>query len=212
VAVDANRVYYATLGDYSATGGSIASAPLGAADAGAGTPLAPQQNNPMFLTSDATAIYWSNNGTFVAADAGPPNGSIVKCATPSCAGGPQTIASAQNHPRGIAVDASTVYWANFGDTQGTGSIMKCPKAGCGTGASVLASNLVYPDGIAVDAKYVYFTSHGGQVSRLPLAGGAPEVLTTVVSSYPLAVAVDDKFLYFSTYSGQNGGTIQKLLK
>jgi hypothetical protein len=212
VAVDANKVYYATLGDFSATGGAIASAPLGAADAGAGTALAPQQNNPMFLTIDANAIYWSNNGTFVAPDAGAPNGSIVKCATPACAGGPQTIASAQNHPRGIAVDTDTIYWTNFGANQNDGAIMKCPKAGCGTGATVLASNLVYPDGIAVDAKYVYFTSHGSQLYRLPLAGGAPEVLATIQQSYPLGIAVDDKFIYFSTYSGPSGGTIQKLLK
>jgi hypothetical protein len=210
VAVDANRIYYATLGDFSATGGAIASVPLDTLDAGAGTILAPQQNNPSFMTIDQAAVYWSNFGTVIAPDAGPADGSIVKCATPACAGGPQIVAAAQNHPRGITNDATTLYWANFGTGQNDGTIMKAPKSG---GApALLASNLVYPDGVAVDAKYLYFTTHSGRVGRIPLTGGVAEDLTTVQQSYPLAIAVDDKFLFFSTYSGPSGGTIQKLLK
>jgi hypothetical protein len=212
VAVDGANVYYATLGDFSVTGGAISSVPLGTVDggAGAGTVVAPQQNNPSFMTIDGTTLYWSNSGTFVAPDGGAPNGSIVKCATPDCSNGPQTVAAAQNHPRGITHDAEFVYWANFGTGQNDGAIMKAPKTG--GPAAVMVPNLVYPDGIAVDAKYVYFTTHSGQVGRIPLEGGAPETLVTVQQSYPLAVTGDEKFLFFSTYSGPNGGTIQRLLK
>jgi hypothetical protein len=212
VAVDANRVYFTTVGDGSATGGAIEAIALGAVDAGTRVPLATKQNNPSFMAIDSTSIYWSNAGTLGPADAGAPNGSIVRCAIPSCAGGPQTIAGAQNHPHAIALGATSIYWASFGSAQNDGAIMSCAKSGCGAAATVLAGSLASPDGVAVDANYVYFTTRTGQVSRVPLAGGKPEVLVSIQQSYPLAITTDDRFLFFSTYEGPSGGTIQKLLK
>ena len=170
------------------------------------------------MAADAVAVYWTNYGTTVAPDAGPQNGTIMKCPLPSCAGGPQAVAATQNHPRGIAVDGDTVYWTNYGTGQNDGAIMKCAKAssgaldGGGSTVTTLVTGLLYPDAVAVDAKYVYFTTRGGLVQKVALQGGAPETMVQVVQSYPFALVTDDQFLYFSTPSGPAGGSIQKLLK
>jgi hypothetical protein len=213
IAVDATHIYYATIGLGNATDGAVWVVALGTADAGAGTSIAPSQNNPTLMAVDAQNLYWTNFGTTLAPDAGAPNGSIVHCAVPTCAGGPQVLASAQSHPRGIAIDGQSVYWTAYGTGLNDGAVLKCAKTGCGTGPTPLAQNLVYPDGIAVDAKFVYFATHSGTVQRVPLGGGTPEIMATATSpSYPLAIAVDDTFVYFSTYNPTGPASILRLLK
>jgi len=52
---------------------------------------------------------------------------VRKCAASGCGGRPMTIASGQDFPSAIAVDATSVYWANAGDgaiMHGDGTIMK----------------------------------------------------------------------------------------
>ena len=67
------------------------------------------------LALDAQSIYWSNIN----------DGTVVR--VPLGGGSPVTIATGQRSPCGIAVDATSVYWANQGNPSG-GSIMKAtPK-------------------------------------------------------------------------------------
>jgi glutamine cyclotransferase len=57
-------------------------------------------------------------------------------------------------PGGIAVDGTTIYWANTGD----GSVMKMDQTTFAT--VVVASSQNRPWGVAVDATSVYWTTQG----------------------------------------------------
>ncbi len=211
------EIYYATLGTNGLDGEVWRVSPDNVPDSGAGAVVATLQNNPTSLVADATGVYWTNYGSAVPPDAGQ-NGSVMRCAVPECPGGPEAVATGQAHPRGIALDATHVYFTEYGTGQGDGSVVRVPRAstggldGGGAAVTTLAGGLLYPDAVAVDAKYVYFTTRAGLIQRVPLAGGAPETVATLVQSYATAIATDERFLYFATPGGAAGGTIQKLLK
>jgi hypothetical protein len=53
------------------------------------------------------------------------DGSVI--AVPVAGGAPLTIASGQSYPEGIAVDATYVYWANYGLGPSDGGVRKAPR-------------------------------------------------------------------------------------
>jgi len=103
--VDATNVYWSTFS------GVVATCPL----SGCTTPqvLAQTGGNWVGLALDDQFVYMSDN-----ADA-----TISKCAKTGCNGAPTVLASGQAGPRDVAVDATSVYWAN--ETGGT--IVKLDK-------------------------------------------------------------------------------------
>ncbi len=121
------------------------------------------------------------------------------CVTSMCQ--PLTLASGQNGPTGIAVDATSVYWANAAG----GTVTKVSING---GSPVqLASGQTTPRGIAVDTTSVYWGPYvpGGTVAKVPLGGGNPTQLASAQGS-PDGIAVDTTSIY---WANAGGATIMK---
>src|SRR5262245_5678918 len=66
------------------------------------------------------------------------------------------LASGQNHPSSIALDATSLYWTNWGSGARDGAIVKLPFEG--GSPMVLSSGLCYPTHVFVDDSSVYWTA------------------------------------------------------
>ncbi len=153
-------------------------------------------------------------GSHAASGAAVENSNVdARCpVTTATTSGPTALASGQDLPGGIAVDATNVYWVNYGSgsagpVQGPvldGQVMKCAKAGCGRNPTALASGLAHPTSIAVDATSVYWTDVNGALMKVRSGGGTPTTLATAQSA--AALAVDASNVYWA-----NGdGTVMKV--
>ena len=75
---------------------------------------------PKGMAVDQTRVYWSAWRT--ASDGGAPTSGVYACPIVGCAGAaPEVVASAQREPRGVAVDATALYWGV------DGALMKLAK-------------------------------------------------------------------------------------
>ena len=155
------------------------------------------------VTSTATGVYWVNaydpNDT--------PDGSLYQSGTvftaPIGGGTPVALAGAQAQPLAIALDATTVYWANLGGSCGTpancpGAVMSLPLSG-GTPAT-LAQGKWSPVTIAVDAANVYWSTSDGHLMKVAKSGGT----TTTLAFYSTSIGylfVGGTSLYWTTSTG-----------
>jgi hypothetical protein len=123
------------------------------------------------------------------------------------------IASEQMVPTGIAIDDTSVYWAN----RDAGSIVKCPLEGCGAEEpTLLASNVGEPLGLTLDDESFYWMAPDGKASSCPLSGctGVPEqVLQLAGVNRAIDVHVVAADLYFAAWpflgSCSTGGCIDE---
>ena len=122
--------------------------------------------------------------------------------------GPQVLFMDEEAPRGIAVDATHVYWTN----EKTGKIWRIETSG--GDAEMLAEGGVGPYAIAVDDTHAYWSDQEGDgIWRVSKTGGDAEELTNAYD--PTGIAVDDTNVYFISTIGvfkipKGGGNDEKL--
>jgi len=102
-------------------------------------------------------------------------------------GAPTLIASGQEHPVNIRVDATSAYWTNVGRVgidPIDGSVMSAPLSG---GTAVTLATGPFPNDLAVDGTSVYWTNGctndcvtftDGTVMKVALAGGPSTTLAS----------------------------------
>ena len=202
IAIDANNVYWT---DY--TNGTVMKVAL----AGGGTPvtLASGQYYANAIAVDSSSVYWTTY-SYGTADGGTSNpvngtGSVMKVGLGG--GGLTTLASGQNEPTAIAVDANNVYWNGY-SADIFGSLTKVAIGG-GTSAN-LAVGVPPFSAIAVDANGIYWVAIApppGGIVKLALTGGVPVTIGSTSGPLPntTGLAIDDTNAYFSY-----GGSVAKV--
>lgn len=125
---------------------------------------------------------------------------------------PTPIANGQKYPQGIAVNATHVYWANYGQTgmmlSGNNSRIMRAEIG-GLASNTIGKPEIFAD-MQQDAKqlvidpsntYLYWVNGGSGpgkndagVMRMALAGGTPTRL--IPATYPIAIAIDATYVYW----------------
>jgi hypothetical protein len=193
IAVDATSVYWTDEGSGDVmkvplAGGSPETLAIGSEDDGGSI-------GAEFIAVDATSVFFASGGSGVILG--------VVTSVPLAGGATTTLVDA-GHPFGLAVDGTSVYWADAS----LHAVMSTPLGG---GAiTALASGQNTPVWVAVDATSVYWTDalplSSGSVVKVPIGGGSPTTLVTGQSS-PCGLAVDDTSLY---WGDQNSGTIMRL--
>jgi hypothetical protein len=148
---------------------------------------------------DGTSVYWVNAGDWGSADGtvmSQSNGTVMSM--PLDGGAPTTLAAGQNFPDGIAVDATSVYWVDFGDYGlNDGAVMSIP-IGQAADPVMLASGQPEASAIAVDATRVYWSCiNGVAIAMVPLGGGTPETLGGWIGQ---ALALDSTSVYWAGLS------------
>jgi hypothetical protein len=157
LALDDTHVYWTVWGSgFSADHSKNGAVKRVAKSGGSVEVFAPAQSHPHGIVTDASAVYWANDG----------DGTVMTA--PKAGGAPAVLASVPGAFQ-VAVDASGVYASTRG-----GGIFRIPLGG---GAPVrLATAAAEPNQIVLDASGIYYIDDEGEVCRVAKAGGAPTIL------------------------------------
>jgi hypothetical protein len=151
------------------------------------------QATPRGITSDATSIYWANEGLVV--DGGLV-GSIATCGLLGCAGGfAHVLAPMQVGPYDVVVGSGIAYWTdNYGK-----AVRSCSVAGCSGEPTTLAADPTLLSGIAIDVTSVYWAEESaGNIIKCPLGGCTTLTQFATGQSQPTKLDVANDTLFWST--------------
>jgi hypothetical protein len=105
----------------------------------------------------------------------------------------QTIVSGLNAPRGVVVDGSHLYWANF-------ALFTISEANLdGSNPHTIVSGQD-PVGMAIDANHLYWANGFGTIAGANLDGSNPQTIASGQNG-PLFLAVDANHLYWTNFTG-----------
>jgi hypothetical protein len=203
IAVDATDVYFTTL-----VAGEIRRVPKLGGDI---QTIATGQKRPWGIALNEEYAYWANQGTD---DVGAPgnDGSIMSLRK---IGGPEptTLAAGEQMPTAIAIEDTTLVWADGPWGAANGMIRSFDLTSDGGAATSLAANLDNPSVLVVGGEKVYFPLDGdlgnpGTISSVPLAGGPSTTFASFATDAPLALAADASSLYYGAIGAQAGAVLK----
>jgi hypothetical protein len=178
IAVDASSVYWADASGVKKMGlGGGAATLLSATD--------PRQGGARDIALAGGTVYFVTAGEIRAVPAG--------------GGTTSTLFSAALGPQFIAADASAVYWTEY--HVNSMAVRSVPVVG-GAATTVLSHGW----NVAPDPTGVFVAVWEGAIRKVPLGGGTPVDLATLV--YPWGIATDATSVYWT----DRGGSIAKLPK
>jgi hypothetical protein len=171
IAVDATSLYWASPQQY-----TITKMPI---DGHSPTVMASGSDaeSAFAIAVDSMNVYWTTG-----------RGAVMQM--PTGGGTPIAIASDQGFPRGIAVDATSVYFTTFD----TGTVKKVPIGG-GI-VTTLASGQDAPAAIVVHGDTAYWLN-AKSLMAVNIDGGMPYEVTS--AAVPRSIAVDDSGVYWTNY-------------
>lgn len=141
------------------------------------------------ITTDGVELVWST-------DDATNNGRIVRCPSAVTCPGAVTRLLGVGPVHEMALDAEAIYFTDGADN---GRVLRARKEtlddDAGTAAPLaLATGQAKPWGIAVFGPDLYFTTLGGDLKKMPAAGGPVVTLKTGLAR-PWGIAVDGSYLY-----------------